>query len=839
MINSFWSQTIESLYSQLGSGINGLSDAQVRDKLDLKNKQKKIQSRFVRDFKLLIGQFKSPLVLLLVAAIILSAFLGDTSDVFIILFILLATGGLSFYQERNAGRAVEKLQSMIQLQSNVIRNGKAVTISSSDIVPGDIITLTSGDIVPADCMVILSNESYANEASLTGESYPVRKTVGTCSPDAALSKRDNSLWQGSNIISGTATALVVNIGADTIFGNIAKSITSSTETAFEKGINKFGYFLMQVTVVFAISILVFLNLYFHKPFIDSVLFALALAIGMAPELLPAIMTIGMSAGAKRMLDKKVIVKKLSSIQNLGEINLLCTDKTGTITEGIIKIAGTIDAWAIDSPLVNKYAYINAYFESGFSNPMDDALKAQTIDIKGYTKLGEVPYDFIRKKLSIAVTDVQGNKILITKGAVQNILDSCSKVLDKNGAVIDLEPQIPNIQKNYQDHSNQGYRVIGVSYKPINSESISKEDEKEMILLGFILLEDPLKVGIEDAIKELNDLEIDIKIITGDNRYVAAHVGSKLGISADKILSGPDILNMTFEALVVKAAEARIFAEIEPLQKGQIIRALQRAGFTLAYMGDGINDVTAINAADAGISINNAVDVAREAADFVLLEKNLGVLADGVREGRRTFANTLKYIYINTGSTFGNMFSVAIASLTLPFLPMLPKQILLTNFITDFPYMAVSGDNVDAEQIEKPGKWNLKQIRIYMIVFGIHSSIFDVITFITLYKILNVSETMFQTGWFFESTLTQLLILFIIRTQKSIFKSIPGKNIILLSIVSILATVLLIYLPIGDALGLFAIPAKMLGLILSIVFMYIFTADVLKVAFFKLTNKYSH
>ena len=834
MIDSFWSLPQDKIFSQLGSSANGLSSGSASEKLQEQNSRKKIKSRFQREAALFFNQFKSPLVLLLVAAIILSAFLGQTSDVFIILFILLATGGLSFYQERNAGRAVEKLQSMITLKCDVIRDGKAMEVATSEIVPGDIITLKSGDIVPADCLLLESNEAYANEASLTGESYPVRKQTGILDASLPLAKRDNSLWQGSSIISGTAKAIIVNTGQDTIFGSIAKSITTSTETAFEKGINKFGFFLMQVTIVFAIAILV-LNLYFHRPFIDSVLFALALAIGMAPELLPAIMTIAMSAGAKRMLEKKVIVKKLSSIQNLGEINLLCTDKTGTITEGIIKIAGAIDAWKNDSTLVSKYAYMNAFFESGFSNPMDDALRAQKLDISGYSKLGEVPYDFLRKRLSIAVKDDKGATVIITKGAVTNILDICTKAIDKNGNPADLAPQIATIQKNYEEHSNQGYRVIGVCYKAITQNTISKDDEKDMILAGFILLEDPLKPGIQSAIDELKTLGIDIKIITGDNRFVAAHVAGSLNIDPSKILSGPEIQKMTMESLVIRAADTKIFAEIEPLQKGAIIHALQKGGYTLAYMGDGINDVAAITAADAGISISNAVDVAREAADFVLLEKDLGVLADGVREGRRTFANTLKYIYINTGATFGNMFSVAIASLTIPFLPMLPKQILLTNFITDFPFMAVSSDSVDQEQLDTPGKWSIKQIRTFMVVFGLHSSLFDMITFFTLYKIFEVRDGIFQTGWFLESILTQLCIIFILRSKRPFLKSMPGKNLLVLSVVAAAITVGLVYVPFNEMLGLFALPLKMFAVIISIVLLYTYTADLLKIVFFRLSN----
>jgi Mg2+-importing ATPase len=826
----FWSYTKEKILSSLQTGEDGISENKAELLLAEKQPKKKTKSLFLRDIILFFNQFTSPLVLLLVAAVILSAFLGETSDVFIILFILIATGSLSFWQERNAGRAVEKLQSLIQLTCTVIREGKTKEIPSHQIVNGDLLVFKSGDIVPADCFLIELNELNVNEASLTGESFPVRKVLDISEEAAALTKRKNCLWQGSNVISGTAKAIVVNTGEDTIFGSIAKSISVSNETAFEKGIRQFGYFLMKITIVLSILILV-LNLLFHHPLINSVLFALALAIGMAPELLPAIMTIAMSAGAKRMLEKKVIVKKLSSIQNLGEINLLCTDKTGTITEGIIKIVGTPDAKGTESEFVKKLSYLNASFETGFSNPIDDAIKQQKQDISGYSKLGEIPYDFIRKRLSIAVNDGK-QKIFITKGSVKNVLEVCTLLRNENGETINIQDQTAALQQKFIDYSNEGFRVIAVCYKTISGDTITIDNEHEMIFAGFVLMEDPLKQGIEDAIKEFATLGISVKIITGDNRFVAAHVGKKLGINADRILTGPEIQKMTPEALVAKAKETELFAEIEPQQKETIIRALQSGGFTIAYMGDGINDVAAINAADAGISISNAVDVAREAADFVLLEKDLSVLAAGVREGRRTFSNTLKYIFINTGATFGNMFSVAIASLMLPFLPMLPTQILLTNFLTDIPYMAISSDNVDDEQLEKPGKWNLKQIRNFMIVFGIHSSFFDVITFITLYKILKVNEGTFQTGWFLESILTELFILFIIRTHKPFLKSIPGKQLVWLSALSFALTFVLIYMPFGSSLGLFALGFKILLAISTIILAYVITADILKGIFFK-------
>jgi Mg2+-importing ATPase len=769
-------------------------------------------------------------MLLLIGAVILSAFLGDTSDVFIILFIVLSTGLLSFFQERNAGRVVEKLQSMISLKSMVLRNGAPVQVVSSQIVAGDVIVLKAGDMIPADCIIIEGNELHANEASLTGESYPVRKDAGILDEQTELAKRTNCLWEGTNIVSGNATALVIQTGENTIFGSLAKSASATIETTFEKGIKDFGFFLMKITLVLAVFILV-INLLNHKSVIESALFALALAVGMAPELLPAISTIAMSAGAKRMLQKKVIVKKLASIQNLGEVNLLCTDKTGTITEGQIKVSGLTDGFGKESEFVKQLTFWNANFETGYANPIDDALKQlHPASNTAVQKIGEVPYDFIRKRLSIAI-NTDKEKLLISKGAFIQVLSICSKIKIDDSNVEDIAAHKDELEKRFEQFGINGLRTIAICYKPINEESISKDLEKDMIFAGFILLNDPVKDGIKETISELNTLEVSLKIITGDNINVARSIALQIGIANPVVLSGKELFNTSTEALVQVAKQTHIFAEVEPQQKERIILALKK-NYTVAYMGDGINDVSAINAADVGISVDNAVDVAREAADFVLMEKNLMVLVDGIREGRKTFANTLKYIFINTGSTFGNMFSVAIASLLLPFLPMLPKQILLMNFITDFPYLTVASDNVDQEQLDKPGKWDLKFIRNYMVIFGIHSSLFDILTFFTLFTLLKVKESAFQTGWFIESILTELFILFIIRTHKNFFKSRPGKYLFILSIFGLVLTLALPYVPFANDIGLTPLPLLNLGAMLLIVLLYIITADILKVWFFK-------
>ncbi len=829
--NNFWQFDTGYWFKKLDSSASGLTKEAAENILQKTLYTGKVRSRFQKEALLFLGQFKSPLMWLLIGAVIISAFLGDTSDVFIILFIVLSTGLLSFFQERNAGRVVEKLQSMIALKSMVIRNGTAEDIVNRDIVAGDIIEFNAGDMVPADCLLIESNELFVNEASLTGESYPVAKQTGIVDEKTVLNKRSNCLWEGTNIVSGTAKAVVINTGSQTIFGSIVQSASQNIETSFEKGIKDFGYFLMRITVILSVFILA-VNLLNHKSVIESALFALALAVGMAPELLPAITTIAMSAGAKRMLVKKVIVKKLSSIQNLGEVNLLCTDKTGTITEGTINVQGIVDNTGRDNEYVKTLAFWNAELQLGYTNAIDSALKMLTISgLKRPRKLGEIPYDFIRKRLSIAI-DTGTEKILICKGAFSEITSICTQIRVADNSIKNFTDYQQAIEKQSEEYGIAGTRVIALCYKTITKNSIEKEDERAMIFAGFILLQDPVKSGIIDTINELRKLHVGLKIITGDNKNVARSIGISIGIDNPVVMTGKELFNISQPALEQKVKSVHIFAEIEPQQKGRLIAALRKA-FTVAYMGDGINDVSAINVADIGISVENAVDVAKEAADFVLMEKDLSVLVDGIKEGRKTFSNTLKYIFISTGSTFGNMCSVAIASLILPFLPMLPKQILLTNFITDFPYLTVASDNVDEEQLGKPGKWDITLIRRYMVVFGIHSSLFDIITFLMLLYVLKVKESAFQTGWFIESVLSELFILFIIRTHKNFFKSMPGKYLFILSIIGFISTITLPYIPFfATETGLVPLPCFQIGAMLLIVFFYIITADILKVWFFK-------
>lgn len=834
VISNFSSISIPELFVELQSSERGLQPDIAEQRIKEQAQYFKVESRAKREIKLLVRQFTNPLVLLLLVAVVLSAVLGQSSDSLIILFILLATALLGFWQEVKAGRAMEKLRSMIETRHTVLRNGVQLQLLPQQIAAGDIILLDAGDMIPADCRIIQSNELHVNESSLTGESFPVEKLTGRVDDHLPLSKKHNCLWQGTNVISGTASAIVVQTGNETIFGKMAHSFIQTPETAFEKGIKRFGFFLLRITVILSLVILV-ANLYFKKPFFDSVLFSLALAVGMAPELLPAIMTFAMSAGAKRMLKKKVIVKKLSSIFNFGEINVLCTDKTGTITEGNVIVRNIVDVDGNSDDRVRLYACLNATFQNGFANPIDQAIVALNVPTAEFRKLNEVPYDFIRKRLSVAVRK-DDQSFFVTKGAFAKILEVCSYVKTQNATEALAGDRRKKVQQDFVRYSEQGYRVLGLCYKDITSDKISRDDEKEMTFLGFILLEDPLKESTRDSIHRLEELSIKVKVITGDNRFTAVHVAKKIGIENPVILTGQEIDKLYPEAFVVRAKLTDIFAEVEPHHKERIIKALQKSNLTVAYIGDGINDVAAINAADIGISTNNAVDIAKEAADFVLLEKDLSVLSDGIYEGRKSFINSMKYILITTGATFGNMFSVAGASLFLPFLPMLPKQILLTNLITDIPFLTIASDHVDEKQLLRPGKWDLTMIRNFMITFGLHSSIFDFVTFYVLYIYFRLSGSAFRTGWFLESAITEILILFIIRTKKPFMKSKPGKWLLITGVLSLLITIYLPISPFASLLGFSVAHTQQLVAILLILIVYVITADLLKVVFFKIRDK---
>jgi len=831
--SAFWCVSSTEMLQHLETAKEGLSSEEARQRLTRYGSNLLKPQKRSDVFTLLLAQFKSPLILILLFATGLSFFLRDPVNALIILTIVLVSGLLGFWQEYSATNAVEQLLAMVQIKATVVRDGDPHEIPVEEIVPGDIVILNAGDIAPGDCLVDESKDLFVDEATLTGETYPVEKSVGMLAAEAPLGQRTNSLWMGTHVVSGSAKALVITTGKQTEFGKVSERLKlRPQETDFERGIRQFGYFLMEVTLVLVIAIFA-INVYLARPVLDSFLFSLALAVGLTPQLLPAIISINLAHGAKRMAQARVIVKRLASIENFGSMNVICSDKTGTLTEGIVHLESALDVEGAPSDKVLLHAYLNAFYETGFTNPIDEAIRTQRqFDLSGYGKADEIPYDFLRKRLSVLVAR-DDTHLMVTKGALQNVLAVCAAAETGAGTLVDIAVVRNEIQQRFEEFSSKGCRTLGVAYKNMGSTSrMNKDDETGMTFLGFLVLFDPPKPKIIETIASLKNLGVALKIITGDNHLVAANVSQQMGLSNTKILTGPDLRQLSDGALLKRVVDVDVFAEIEPNQKERIIVALKKAGNVVGYMGDGINDASALHAADVGISVESAVDVAKEAADIVLLEKDLGVLVQGVREGRTTFANTLKYVFMATSANFGNMFSMAGVSLFLPFLPLLPKQILLTNLMTDFPEMTIATDTVDSEMVDYPRRWDIRAIRKFMITFGLVSSVFDYLTFGALLLILHATQDQFRTGWFLESVISASLIVLVIRSRKAFFKSRPAKYLLIATLLTVIVTVILPFTPLGEVFGFSQLPISFFVLIGIIIIAYIITAEMAKKAFYK-------
>jgi Mg2+-importing ATPase len=781
----------------------------------------------------LLSQYKSPIILLLLAAAGLSFALRDHTDAIIIMVIVIFSGLLGFWQERGATQAVAKLLALVQVKALVRREGQELEVPVENVVPGDLVLLTAGDVIPGDCLLLESKDLFVDEAALTGETFPVEKIPGVLPPETPLSGRTNTLYMGTHVVSGTATALVVLTGTATEFGQVSVQLKlKAPETEFERGVSRFGYFLMEVTLLLVIAIFA-INVYLARPVLESFLFSLALAVGLTPQLLPAIISINLAVGAKRMAEQKVIVKRLASIENFGSMNILCADKTGTLTEGMVQIHSALDVWGHTSDRVLFHAYLNSIFETGFANPIDEAIRRYCCpDISGYLRLDEVPYDFVRKRLSILVAK-DGQSLMITKGALQSILAVCTRTETDTGEIVELGPLLPAVKQKFAEFSAQGLRTLGVAYRPLAAaKSISKDQEADMILLGFLLLFDPPKPGVSETIKQMKHLGVSLKIITGDNALVAASVGGKVGLDPRRLLTGAELRQISDEALPRRISHIQIFAEVEPNQKERLLSAMRKAGNVVGFMGDGINDASALHVADVSISVDTAVDVAKEAADIVLLEKDLGVLVQGIEAGRVTFANTIKYVFMATSANFGNMFSMAGASLFLSFLPLLPKQILLTNLLTDLPEMTIATDRVDPELVSRPRRWDIRFIRRFMITFGLLSSVFDYLTFGALLFILKANPGQFRTGWFQESVISAAIIVLVIRTRKSLVRSLPGKYLLIATLLVVAATIIFPYTPLGRLFGFEPLTLEFLLLIGVILVLYITGAELAKKLFYR-------
>jgi len=827
-IQTFWHLSQQEALNQLSSDLNGLNPRQVIARTKLYGKNTLENKTHVSGILLFFLQFKSPMTLLLIGAAVLSAFLGDVADMLIILIIVIISSVLGFWQEWSAANAVKELLKMVQLRCTVVRAGESVELPIESVVPGDVITLTAGDIVPGDALLLESQELFVDEATFTGETYPVEKSCGILPIATPLSKRSNSLFMGSHVISGKARVLITHTAKQTELGKISIQLESKLpETDFEKGIRRFGYMLMEITLLL-VFIIFAANVLLHRPVLDSFLFSLALAVGLTPQLLPAIVTVNLASGARRMATQQVIVKRLSAIENLGSMTILCSDKTGTITEGKVNLKGTLDVNGKHSEKVMQYAWLNAFLQKGFHNPLDEAICLNYKGSKGNFRVqAEVPYDFIRKRLTVQLNCEKEN-LVISKGSFNSILSVCSSVELYAGKLEHIENHRSDLINLYEQFSKSGFRTLGLAYKKGDAEhTFTRLDEKEMIFLGFITLFDPPKTNVGATIAQLNQLGVNLKIVTGDNLLVAKSLAIQIGLEKPVILTGSEIHKMSNAALIHKAVLTNIFAEIEPNQKERIIVALKKKGHVVGFIGDGINDAPALYNADVGISVDTAVDVAKQAADIVLLGHSLDVLIKGVAEGRKTFTNTMKYIFMASSANFGNMFSMAGASLFLPFLPLLPKQILLTNLLTDFPEMAIAADRVDEVNVQKPQRWDLNFIKRFMIIFGLLSSAFDFLTFYVLLIILHADEKVFQTGWFTESVISATLIVLVVRTRLPFFKSLPGK---LLSVATGIVICLVLILPLTPVViwfGFTPLPFSFYPYILAIIAGYIVFAELLK------------
>ena len=834
---TYWSLTPEQLLSALHASKDGLKPADAQQRLKQYGLNTIGAQQQATALRLLWSQFKSPLVLILIFAAIVSGVVGEWVDASIVLAIVLGSTILGFVQEYTASNAVEKLRSQVTIKSNILRGGKPKLLPSEQVVPGDVVALSAGSLIPADGIVLEANDFFINQAVLTGETFPVEKKPGTVAANASLAERTNCVFMGTSVGSGTAQVLIVETGKATVFGQVAERLKlRPPETEFERGIRHFGNMLTQVMLVMVVLVLA-VNVFLSKPLLDSLLFSLALAVGLTPELLPAIISITLSHGAQQMAKRGVIVRRLTSIENFGSMDVLCTDKTGTLTEGIVSLDGAVDTQGQPSDAVLRFAYLNAHYQTGLNNSLDEAIQAAAqkakLDISPDKKVDEIPYDFVRKCLSVVTANAHGERTLITKGALDKVLSICTSLrVGKGAQPLDAAARA-EIEKRYSEWSEKGFRVLGLATKTVDGkpEVYSPKDENALTFTGFLLFFDPPKVDVKQVIVDLAKRGVQLKIITGDNQKVARHVAEAVNLTLQGVLTGSQLNDMRDEALWHLAERTTLFAEVDPNQKERIILALQKTRHVVGYMGDGINDAPALHAADVGISVNTAVDVAKEAADFVLLKQDLDILRQGIDEGRVTFANTIKYIITTISANFGNMFSMAGASMLLPFLPLLAPQILLNNFLSDIPAMTIAGDNVDPEMVDKPRRWNTMFIRNYMVLFGLVSSIFDFLTFGALLFLFRASPEEFRTGWFIESLITELVIALVVRTRHLFFRSRPGKLLLVSTLIFIGITIVLPYLPFISVFGFVPLPAPLMLTMIGLTILYVLATEVTKKYFY--------
>jgi Mg2+-importing ATPase len=839
-------QSPAELYLALESGPSGLTGEEVEDRRRrygpnevAREKKRSLPGR-------LWENVKNPLVILLIVLGLISLLTGDMRAAVVIGVMVVLGVVLRFFQELRADNAAERLRAMVKTTATVLHGGEKHEIPLQDLVPGDIVYLSAGDMVPADVRLLTAKDLFINQAALTGESMPVEKTAAPPAADIQnpLEMADVA-FLGSNVESGVGTALVVQTGVQTYFGSMASSITGPRiETSFDKGINQFTWLMIQFIGVMVPTVFLFNGLS-RGNWLEAFLFALAVAVGLTPEMLPMIVTVNLSQGAIAMARKKVIVKRLNAIQNFGAMDVLCTDKTGTITQGRISLERHLDASGNENDEILHLGYLNSYYQTGLKNLMDVAvldhvgIEEKVAALGDFHKVDEIPFDFQRRRMSVVLEEKDGRRLLLCKGAVEEIFGICDRVEVRGEVLARVAEHDAHRQKLVDGLNGEGFRVIALAYKEfppgVGPREFEVKDESGLILKGFLAFLDPPKQEAAEAINRLRALNVSVHILTGDNELVTKTIGLQVGLAVDKVMLGPEIEGLSDEALQAAVEGVTIFAKLSPAHKQRIIQALQRRGHVVGFLGDGINDAPALRAADVGISVDSAVDIAKEASDIILLETSLTVLQQGVEEGRRIFGNILKYIRMAASSNFGNMFSVIGASLFLPFLPMLPIQVLINNLLYDFSQTTIPTDTVDPEWLVRPRKWEIGNLRRYIVFIGPISSIFDYATFFVMLYVFHAwtNAALFHTGWFVESLFTQTLIIHVIRTNKIPFlQSRASWPLIGTSLAIVAIGAWLTVSPLASALGFVPLPAMYWPILGLMLLAYVILTQVVKTWFIR-------
>jgi Mg2+-importing ATPase len=831
-----WQEPADRLLMMLKAKTTGLEAAEVQSRLAIYGANDAANVKRSPLWLQFLARFGNPLIIILLIASAVSAATGDVASFVIILCIVMLSIIFDFVQEVRAQNAVEALRQSVAVQATVRRDGTRTSVPIHQLVPGDIVELIAGDLVPADSRLLESRDLYVNQALLTGEPYPAEKRVS----DAASGTQDpagasNAVFAGTSVISGTATILICRTGNRTALGHLATSLSEKPPaTAFTVGIRRFGMLIMRFTILMVLFVLV-VNIVFARPMLESLMFAVALAVGLTPELLPMIVTVTLAKSAMQMAKRKVIVKRLSAIHDLGAMNVLCTDKTGTLTEAAIKLVRAIDGHGAESQHAFSYAYVNSQFESGMKSPLDEAiLAAHPFDVTGFRKIDEVPFDFERRRVSVLVEHDQRRR-LIVKGAPEDLLRLSGQYQDADGAEKPLDAATRSVfQATLDALGKQGFRALGIASRLVDSthETAAISDEADLVFAGFAVFLDPPKASAGATIRAMAEAGITVKVLTGDNELVSRHVFAEIGVPVIGVLTGDALEHLSEEALIGQLSRVNLFCRVNPQQKLRLLLALKRLGHVVGFMGDGINDAPALHAADVGISVDGAADVARAAADLILLEHDLSVVREAVVAGRATVQNVSKYVLMGASSNFGNMFSMAGATLILPFLPMLPIQILLNNLIYNVSEIAIPFDSVDPEIVVAPVKWDIKLIERFMLIFGPVSSIFDFITFYALLVFFGAGEALFQTGWFIESMTTQTLVVFCIRTRRLCLRSKPCRFLVAMNLGAVALAVVLPLVPWGRWFGFVTPPPLFFGFVVGATAAYIGLVEITKVLFYR-------